>query len=70
MVTPQTDAEWQEAVDAAHVLLLVESSRVYGLITGGPTANVDRCREILERGQQRGISPSATAVEDLLDQLA
>lgn len=67
---PKNDAEWQQAVDAAHVLLLVESARAYGLVTGGPNVNVDRCREILERGQNLGISPSATAVEDLLDQLA
>lgn len=70
MVDPQTDVQWQEAVDAAHALLLVESARAYGLLVGGPTAHVDRCREILERGLALGIKPSATALEDLLDQIA
>lgn len=32
---PQTPEEWQEAVNAAEFYTLVESARLYGLITNG-----------------------------------
>jgi len=57
MQDPKTPEEWQEAADAAHFLLLVDSARQYGLITGGPEANVDRCISILEQAKAQGITP-------------
>jgi hypothetical protein len=59
MSDPQTPDEWQTAVDGADFLLLIDSVRQYGLIEGGPEANVDRCVEILERSTDLGIFPSA-----------
>jgi helix-turn-helix protein len=59
MHNPQTVDEWQAAVDGADFLLLIDSARQYGLIEGGPKANVDRCVEILTRGVDLGIFPSA-----------
>jgi len=55
---PKTRGEWQDAVDAAYVYSLIDSARKYGLVTGGPGVNVDRCEEILRRGKKRGVTPS------------
>jgi hypothetical protein len=54
---PQLSQEWQDAVNTAEFLLLLESARGYGLITGGPTVNVERCMEILELGREKGFFP-------------
>jgi hypothetical protein len=59
----ETDAEWQEAVDAAEFMLLLDSSRQYGLVTGGPKVNIERCEEILREGKQRGFEPAEDVVE-------
>lgn len=67
---PVTPTEWQEAVDAAHVLLLIDSAWKYKLIVGGPTVNVERCQEILRRGTELGVKPSTNAVERLLQNQA
>ncbi len=55
---PQTPEQWQDAVDAAHVGLVLDACRQYGLVTGGPTFNLDRCHEILQAGERRGVRPS------------
>ena len=55
---PTTHAEWQAAADAAEFLLLLDSARQYGLITGGPTPNYERCEEILRRAHTLGITPN------------
>lgn len=55
---PQTLDEWQAAADGADFLLLLDSARQYGLVEGGPEANVARCVEILERAAAQGIFPS------------
>lgn len=66
---PKTPEQWQEAVDAAEGLLLIDSARQYGLITGGPKINADRCDEILRRGRERGVYPSNHAAARTLDSL-
>jgi protein gp37 len=38
--------------------LLIDSARQYGLITGGPKADVERCIEILEKGSGSGTNPA------------
>lgn len=63
---PDSDGEWQECVDLAHGLLAIQSAREYGLITGGPHCDTDRCVELLELGKARGFTPSATASEDTI----
>lgn len=60
---PQTDEQWQEAVDMSHALILIDSAVKYGLVTGGPGINVDRCQELLDRGKARGTFPRPGAVE-------
>lgn len=67
---PQTRGEWQDAVDAAHACLALDAARQYGLVTGGPPVNVDRCAQILSDGAARGIRPSPDAVERFIGELA
>lgn len=69
MADPRTDAEWQEAVDQAEFLQLLDSARKYGLVTGGPTVNLDRCAEILAEGPRRGVTPSADCCERIIKAL-
>jgi hypothetical protein len=47
---PKTPEEWQTAVDSASALRLIADCRMYGLIDGGPSIDVARCDEIVERG--------------------
>ena len=54
---PQTPKEWQEAVDMAYFLLLIDSARQYGLITGGPEIDWHHCVDIVERGEKLGYKP-------------
>jgi hypothetical protein len=63
---PQTDAKWQEAVDLASALLHLHSARAYGLVTGGPAVNVERCEQILADGQRKGITPAPDHVESFV----
>lgn len=60
---PQNPREWQDAVDAAHGALALDSARQYGLVTGGPTVNVPRCAMILDQGRKMGVIPSTYAIE-------
>jgi hypothetical protein len=58
---PETEAEWQDAADAAHLMLMIDSCCQYGLITvdGKPESGVDtgRCQWILDEARKRGIMP-------------
>ena len=60
---PRTKGEWQEAVDAAHGLVVLDSARLYGLVMGGPKINVERACEILKLGKAKGILPAKDAIE-------
>jgi hypothetical protein len=66
---PVTDQQWRDAVDAAHALLTLETARLYGLVTGGPEVNVERCVEIIEDGRSRGILPRVDAVERMVAEI-
>ena len=59
---PRNPAQWQEAVNLAQALLLIDSARCYGLITGGPEVVLWRCDVILSRGAKRGVYPQERAV--------
>lgn len=58
---PETVEEWQAAVDAAYGALSLDSCRQYGLISGGPKVDVERCHEVLAAGRARGIVPTEGA---------
>lgn len=62
-VDPATPDEWQEAVDIASAMLLINAAVRYGLVTGGPAVAVSRCEEILRRGLAQGITPREFAAE-------
>lgn len=53
---PQSSTEWQEAVDAAWMMLSLDSCYQYGLMTG-PPVNVERCEWILAEGAKKRILP-------------
>lgn len=63
MTTPTTPYEWQNAMDLAHGALVLESVRQYGLVTGGPAVNVERCQEIYHQAKDRGHRPSANSID-------
>jgi hypothetical protein len=67
---PATPDEWQNAVDAAHAMLALESARLFGLVQGGPTVNVEHCTKLLALGRQRGIEPKPDATEQLVRELS
>jgi hypothetical protein len=56
--SPSTPTEWQEAVDLAEFLLLLDSAKQYGLIEGGPAINTARCADLLECGRGKGYIPA------------
>lgn len=64
---PKTKAEWQKLVDVAGFFLLLDSARQYGVITGGPNVNVERCCQIIEAGRKKGIQSRADAVQPFAD---
>lgn len=57
LLDPQTDQEWQEAVNIAAALRTIADVKMYGLMEGGPEINVERCDEIVEQGAARGFTP-------------
>ena len=63
MDLPQTSEQWQEAVNISFALLSIDSARAYGLITGGPTVNVERCEEIIVMGDRLGFKPQDEEVK-------
>jgi hypothetical protein len=66
---PESLEDWQLAVDAAKGYVALEASRQYGLVTGGPGVNLERCYEILEEGRRRGLKPRVDADIWLVTQL-
>ena len=63
---PQTDAEWQEAVDGADAWLKIDLAIKDGLVKYCGKINAERCREILEQGQKKHIQPRPQALDELL----
>lgn len=68
-VDPETPEQWQEAVDCAEACLLIDAARQYGLITGGPAVNVERCVQIKAHGYRRGVSPRQVAVDRFINEI-
>jgi hypothetical protein len=66
---PRTRAQLQDAVNGARLLLVVDALRQYGLATGGPLCNYDRCHEMLGRGRARGVLPQEEIVDEALAEL-
>lgn len=66
ILEPHTPETWQQAVDLAHGALALDAARSYDLVHGGPVVNVDRCLELLERGQEIGITPREGSIENFV----
>lgn len=64
---PQSGDEWQIAANLAEGALLFHSARCYGLVTGGPEINVERCKQFLAKAKDRGILPADDAHEWFLE---
>jgi hypothetical protein len=60
---PETPEEWRDAVEWAEVMLLLDSARKYGMVTGGPEVDVARCLELQARGQALGHVPTTPGTE-------
>ena len=58
---PTTFEEWQDAANAAEAWLRFDSAKKYGLISGGPDVDVDRCDDILKKAKRLGITPNPEA---------
>lgn len=69
IVDPNTAEQWQNAVDAANACLAIDAARQYGLITGGPMIDQERCQELLTRGAARGILPAKDSPERYVKEL-
>ncbi len=67
---PITPEEWQLAVDLAEGAIAVTAARAYGIITGGPDIDCDRCEEILAEGAKRGYLPAPNAIEKFTTSLS
>ena len=63
MQDPETNFEWQLAMDLAHGALMLDSARQYGLVNGGPQVNVERCEQIYSAARKKGVLPSSDSVE-------
>lgn len=60
---PQTAAEWQEAYDMAHVMRMLHDCKLYGLLVGGPTIDVQRCDYLIAQGNAMGLRTSRPALD-------
>lgn len=69
MRDPKTPAEWRQAVALAEACLLLDSARQYGLVTGGPGVDAERCEDILRRGAEQGIRPTHVEVDEAIRRL-
>ena len=59
---PTTPAEWQEAVDQAAFLILLQTAVMYGLVKTKQKINRRRCDSIVSRGLRvHGIRPKPAA---------
>jgi hypothetical protein len=54
---PESDEEWEVAVNVANWLLAVSLARRYGLTNDDGTVNRGRCELILAKGDERGVKP-------------
>lgn len=61
---PVTTAQWQDAVNAAEILLLIETGRLFGLIASGNEIDVQACLGIIEDGRkQEGVTPQIQSMQ-------
>lgn len=69
MKEPCSPAEWQHVADLAEAWLRIDSARKYGLITGGPGVDADRCAQLLVQAMGRGFIPTKAEVDRMVEAL-
>ena len=60
------------SADAADASLKLDSARIYGLFTGGPDVDAERCWKTIHRAgarEEHGIEPAKDAVERFVAEL-
>lgn len=60
---PVSTVEWQEAVNAAHIMLCIADCVMYGLVETNMKIDIPRCDNIIKAGAQLGIHPESGLVE-------
>lgn len=66
---PQTDQEWQKAVDLADMHLKILDVQAHTPLEGVPEIDRARCLDLLNRGRARKVYPRWTQ-DDLQDLIA
>lgn len=66
---PASTRQWQEAVDAAHLCVMLEIAMLYGLLKSGVEVDTQACLDILEDGRIQGIHPRQEREAQVLRQL-
>lgn len=61
--SPETVAEWQEAVDAASIVLNLAYAEHGGSAEGKHQETIERAFDLIERGQALGIEPREEGFE-------
>jgi hypothetical protein len=69
MKEPNTPEEWQRAVNLAETMLLVHSAQAYGLITGGPDVDAQRCDDLIAKAKALDIHPQQAAIDKMIAEL-
>ena len=62
--------QWQDAVNAAEFLRLLEKARTFGLVDSAGRTNKPRCAFLLRRGRQLGIEPDMLRCRRQADRLS
>jgi len=66
---PKTPGQWRSAAALAEACVRLDAARQYGLITGGPRVNVERCLALLAAAGERGIVLTPTEIDDAVTAL-
>jgi hypothetical protein len=63
------DAELRRLAACSAALLRIAAARGYGLVSGGPEIDEDRCEDVLALVAERGLEVSQSDVDDATAQL-
>jgi hypothetical protein len=63
MARPTTPKQWQDAVDAAYLIHMVQTGQVYELLGDMPAFDFEKIFQTLEEGREQGITPMADIIE-------
>lgn len=67
-ISDLTDDELRDAAVQASALILIQSAKDYGFVTGGPEIDVDRCEEAIAAARERGLIWNSAETEAVATQ--